>query len=65
MTSTKMWVFPAVWFSYSINKVSYLVWQHFTSTFSLSEKLCLAMLRTSEDVCSFHVMKISICLFLC
>jgi hypothetical protein len=35
MTVTKMWVFPAVWFSYNVNKVSYLVRQPFTSTFLL------------------------------
>jgi hypothetical protein len=28
-----MWVFPAVWFNYSVNKVSYLVGQPFASTF--------------------------------
>jgi hypothetical protein len=33
--------------------------------FSLSEKLCLAMLRISEDACLFSVVKNSVPLFLC
>ena len=33
MTITKMWVFPAVWFSYSVSKVSYLVGKPFNYTF--------------------------------
>jgi hypothetical protein len=50
----------------NVNKVSHLVGKPFLLLlFSLSEKLGLAMLRISEDACSFSMMKIYMCLFLC
>ena len=40
MIVTRVWVSPAFWFTYYVNKVSYIVGKTFILLSSLSEKLC-------------------------
>ena len=40
MIVTRVWVSPAFWFTYYVNKVSYIVGKPFIPLSSLSEKLC-------------------------
>jgi hypothetical protein len=40
MTVTRVWVPPALWFTYYVNGVSYIVGKPFIPLSSLSEKLC-------------------------
>jgi hypothetical protein len=56
MTVTRVWVFPAFWFTYYVNGVSYIVGKPFIPLSSLSEKLC--------GMCWRSVKKMLICLVL-
>ena len=40
MIVTRVWVSPAFWFTYYVNKVSYIVGKPIILLSSLSEKLC-------------------------
>jgi hypothetical protein len=60
MTITRVWVFPAFWFTCYVNGVSYLVGKPFIPLSSLSEKLCCSVLEISEDAHLFSVVENSI-----
>ena len=57
MIVTRVWVSPAFWFTYYVNKVSYIVGKPFIPLSSLSEKLCWSMLEISEDAHLFSVVE--------
>jgi hypothetical protein len=64
MIVTKIWV--SLPFGVVINEVSHLVVQPFLVPLSsLSEKLCLAVLRVSEEAHFFSITKTSMYLSLC
>ena len=65
MTVTRVWVSPAFWFTYYVNKVSYIVGKPIILLSSLSEKLCGLCWRISEDAHLFSAVGEFYTLFLC